>query len=567
MTPGPPFPGTVDGLLDLRAGDGSAGLIEVGTVGVGTVEGDATFGGRWTWREVVEAADRVGAWLRSLPGDGPFHVGVFMENTPAHLFTMFGAARAGAVVVGLNTTRRGAELARDVLHTDCRVVVTDGAGVGLLDAADLQGVPVVVVEDRTGLPAGAASDEPSVQRPWARPGPEDLFMLLFTSGSTGAPKAVRMTHGRAARMAEGSRWFSGDDVLYGAMPLFHGNALNAIVLPALATGATIALRRRFSASEFVPDCRRTGATFFSTVGRALSYVLATPPTAADRDHRVAYGLAPESSPADIRAVRERFGITCFTGYGSSENAIILTPVPGAPREALGRPQEGADVAVVDPDTGVECPRARFDADGRLVNAEEAIGEIVGRNLVDRFEGYYENPEADAERTRRGWYWSGDLGYVDEDGIFHFAGRSGDRLRVDSENFAAAPVERILGRFRPAVGVAVYAVPDERTADDQMMATIELAAGEDFDPDEFADFLAGQPDLSAHWAPRYVRVGALPVGATNKIDKRPLRVERWWTEDPVYWRPGRGEPYRRFTRADLAALEERFATHGRDPRRP
>ena len=180
MTPGPPFPGTVDGLLDLRAGDGSAGLIEVGTVGVGTagvgtvgvgtvgvgtVEGDATFGGRWTWREVVEAADRVGAWLRSLPGDGPFHGGVFMENTPAHLFTRVGAARAGAVVVGLTPTRRGAELARDVLHTDCRVVVTDGAGVGLLDAADLQGVPVVVVEDRTGLPAGAASDEPCRSRP------------------------------------------------------------------------------------------------------------------------------------------------------------------------------------------------------------------------------------------------------------------------------------------------------------------------------------------------------------------------------------------------------------------
>ncbi|MFZ4517731.1 MAG: AMP-binding protein [Microthrixaceae bacterium] len=553
--------GTVADLLELRAGDAASGLVEVGSEDGG--------GGLWTWGEVVTAADRVGLWLVSVPGDGPFHVGVFMENTPAHLFTMLGAARVGAAVVGLNTTRRGAELARDVLHTDCRVVVTDVAGALVLGGADLRGVPVVVVEARTGLPVGAtaaADDVPSAGTV-ARPVPEDLFMLLFTSGSTGAPKAVRMTHARAARMADGSRWFSGDDVLYGAMPLFHGNALNAIVLPALATGATIALRRRFSASEFIPDCGRTGATFFSTVGRALSYVLATPPTDTDRDHRVAYGLAPESSPADIRAFRERFGITCFTGYGSSENAIILTPVPGAPREALGRPQDGADVAVVDPDTGVECPRARFDADGRLVNAEEAIGEIVGRNLVDRFEGYYENPEADAERTRNGWYWSGDLGYVDEDGVFHFAGRTGDRLRVDSENFAAAPVERILGRFRPAVGVAVVAVPDERTADDQVMATIELAAGEDFDPEEFAAFLAAQPDLSAHWAPRYVRVGRLPVGATNKIDKRPLRADRWWTDDPVFWRPVRGEPYRRFTAEDLAALEERFATHGRDPRRP
>ncbi|MFM7063590.1 MAG: AMP-binding protein, partial [Actinomycetes bacterium] len=446
-------------------------------------------------------------------------------------------------------------------------VVTDRACESLLGGVDLGAVPVVVVDD-DGLPTAAPPAAVlSAARTAVPPVPADLFMLLFTSGSTGAPKAVRMTHGRAARMANGSAWFSADDVLYSAMPLFHGNAMNAIVLPALSTGATIALRRRFSASEFIPDCRRHGATFFSTVGRALSYVLATPASPADRDHRVAYGLAPESSPADIRAFRARFGIACFTGYGSSENAIILAPVPGTPREALGRPQEGADVAVVDPVTCEERAIARFDEQGRLLNADEAIGEIVGRNLVDRFEGSYADSAADAERTRNGWYWSGDLGYVDEHGVFFFAGRGGDRLRVDSENFAAAPVERILGRFPAASGVSVYAVPDERTADDQVMATIELAPGAAFDPSELDAFLAEQPDLSPHWVPRYVRVGALPVGATNKVDARPLREQRWWTDDPVYWRPHRSDPYRRFTTEDLDALLERFESHGRDPRRP
>ena len=543
-------PSTVAELLDLRAGDDSLGVADAD--------------GRWTWREAVAAGDAVAGWLGALPGEGPFHVGVLLENTPAHLFTIFGAARVGAAVVGLNTTRRGTELARDVVHTDCRVVITDHVCHELLDGVNLRGVPVVVV-DRCGMPV---TGSPTSGLFHAHPvTADDLFMLLFTSGSTGAPKAVRMTHGRAARMANASTWFSSDDVLYNAMPLFHGNAMNAIVLPGLSTGATIALRHRFSASEFVPDLRRFGATFFSTVGRALSYVLATPESADDRDHPTRWGLAPESSPADIRAFRHRFGITCVTGYGSSENAIILTPVPGMPKEALGRPQEGADVAVVDPVTGEERPRARFDDDDRLLNAEEAIGEIVGRNVSGRFEGYYANPEADAERTRNGWYWSGDLGYVDEDGVFFFAGRSGDWLRVDSENFAAAPVERILGRFPGAAGVAVYAVPDERTADDQVMATIELADGHEFDPDRFAEFLAEQTDLSAHWSPRYVRVGTLPVGATNKIDKRPLRAERWWTDDPVWWRAARGEPYRRFTRSDRGELLARFDEHGRDPRRP
>src|SRR6266545_7474981 len=102
----------------------------------------------------------------------------------------------------------------------------------------------------------------------------------------------------------------------------------------------------------------------------------------------------------------------------------MTPVPGSPA-ALGIPLEGIDAAVVDPATGAECPPARLDPGGRLLNADEAIGELVGRNVADRFEGYYRNPEADAERTRNGWYWSGDLAYRSDDGVFWFAGRVGE----------------------------------------------------------------------------------------------------------------------------------------------
>ena len=141
------------------------------------------------------------------------------------------------------------------------------------------------------------------------------------------------------------------------------------------------------------------------------------------------------------------------------------------------PAEGLDVAVIDPATDEECPRARFDADGKLVNADEAIGELVGRNALDRFEGYYNNDEATSARTRDGWYWSGDLAYRDEDGVFYFAGRNADWIRVDGENFAAAPGradDRSGSRASP--GVAVFGVPDDRTVDDQVMAAIELADG-------------------------------------------------------------------------------------------
>lgn len=375
-----------------------------------------------------------------------------------------------------------------------------------------------------------------------------------------------MSHGRAARMANASDWFAADDVLYCAMPLFHGNALNAIVFPALATGATIALRDRFSASQFIDDLRRYDATFFTSVGRALGYVLGTPPRPNDQDHSVKYGLAPESSPADIAEFRRRFGIFCVGGYGSSENAVVFVPGRGMPRDALGKPQEGIEAAVVNAETGERCPPATFDADGRLTNPDEATGEIVGLNVLDRFEGYYANPEANAARARNGWFWTGDLGYVDTEGYFYFAGRQGDWLRVDSENFATAPIERIIARFDPLAAVAVYAVPDERTADDQVMASLELAPGAEFDPSDFEAFLAAQRDLSPKWVPRYLRITDLPVGGTNKIDRRTLQKERWYTDDPLYWRPDR-DGYRPFDADDRRALEARFEQYGRSTSRP
>lgn len=532
-------------LIASRAEDDTSGLV------VGDQE--------WSWREVVVESDRWVAALSGLrPVKGPFHVGVLLGNVPEYVFAFFGAARSGAVIVGVNETRRGEELARDVRHTDCVVVLTDALHRPLLSGLDLGAATVIDIgstEWRDQLERAPRAVLPEVRS-------TDVLVLLFTSGSTGAPKAVKLSHGRAARVANANTWLTADDVLYCAMPLFHGNALNAIVFPAAATGATIALRERFSASSFMPDVRRYGATFFSTVGRALAYILATPASPLDREHRVKFALAPESSPRDMRAFKDRFGILCVAGYGSSENVIIMEPRPGLPKDALGVPQDGVDAAVVDPETGEERMPARFDADGRLVNGAESIGEIVGRNVVDRFEGYYNNPEAEAERTRNGWYWSGDLGYRDEAGVFYFAGRAGEWLRVDSENFSTAPVERIVGRFPGASGVAVYPVPDERTADDQIMLALELEAGVAFDADAFGRFLAEQPDLGTKWAPRYVRVTTLPVGATNKIDKRPLRAERWYTDDPLYWRPGPETTYRPFAADDLTALEARFREFGR-----
>jgi len=515
----------------------------------------------WSWGEVVqESAVRAAALDAALPSDGPRHVGVLLENVPEYVFVLGGAALAGVVVVGINPTRRGEELARDVRHTDCRLVLTDGRQAPLLDGLDI-GAPVLTVDGPEW--AALRDDHARAGLPPVLPGAEDLYLLLFTSGSTGAPKAVRVSQGRAARTAAASAVaFTSDDVLYCAMPLFHGNALLANLFPALVKGATVVLRPRFSASAFLPDVRRYRCTYFNYVGRALSYILAVPESPDDADNQLKWGLGSEASPRDIAEFRRRFGCYVVEGYGSSENAVVIQPVPGMPPDALGRPKEGLDVAVVDPATGEESPPARFGPDRRLLNPEEAVGEIVGRNALSLFEGYYDNPDAEAERRRNGWYWSGDLGYRDEDGIFYFAGRTADWLRVDGENFAAGPVERILGRFPGVAAVAVYAVPDPRTAD-QVMAAIELDAGLTFDPGAFAAFLAAQPDLGTKWAPRFVRiVSRLPQTATGKIDRKPLRTDRWVTTDPIWWRPPGADDYRPLTEDDIAGLRREFEEAGR-----
>ncbi|HZU79979.1 MAG TPA: AMP-binding protein, partial [Acidimicrobiales bacterium] len=490
----------------------------------------------WTWREVVGESARRARWLLEHRRPGPFHIGVLLENVPEYLFLLGGAALAGATVVGINPTRRGAELRRDVAHTDCQLVVTDAEQLGLLTQAEVE-EEVVLAEDPAylGALAGHRADLDGL----GDVAEDLLYLLLFTSGSTGAPKAVKVSQGRLAAagevMAKGSG-FGPADALYCSMPLFHGNALNACVVPAVASGAPLVLRRRFSASGFLPDVRRYGITYFNYVGRALSYILATPERPDDGDNTLKFGFGTDASPQDITAFKRRFHCPIVEGYGSSEGAISMSRVPGTPRGSLGVPPPGMDVVVVDPDTGTERPHAVFDDQGRLRNPEEAIGEIVSRDGATRFEGYYANEEAETERTRNGWYWSGDLGYRDEAGYFFFAGRTADWLRVDGENFAAAPVERILERFAGVRAAVVYAVPDPRTGD-QVMATLELADPGAFDAAAFAAFLAEQPDLGTKWAPRFVRLTeAVPVTGTGKVDKRPLRATRWETEETVWWRP-------------------------------
>ncbi|KFG03388.1 long-chain-fatty-acid--CoA ligase [Streptomyces scabiei] len=513
-----------------------------------------------THHEVAAGAAARAALLADLlPPTAEPHLGVLLDNTPEFPLWLSAAALAGAAVAGVNPTRRGPELARDILHTECRLLITEQAHLPLLDGLDLTGVRILVTDTRpyTELLAPYAGARPDP----TRAGPADRLLLYFTSGSTGAPKAALCSQGRlaAAGRALVDRFgIRRDDVHYVCMPLFHGNAVIADWAPALVAGAGIALRRRFSASGFLDDVRAYGATYFTYVGRAVSYVLATEPRPDDRDNPLRMGFGTEAGAVDAAAFEERFGVRLVEGYGSSEGGAAIQRTPGTPPGAIGRAAPGDDLAVVDPETRKECPPALLADDGRLLNGTEAIGELVNRG-PNPFEGYWRNPEADTARRHDGWYWTGDLFYRDPDGFLYFAGRTDDRLRVDSENLAAAVIENILARYEGAEAVAVYAVPDP-VAGDQVMATVAGA----FDPDGFAEFLVAQPDLGTKMTPRFVRVvPSMPVTATNKIQRATLRREGFRCADPVWWRPPGKWAYRKFSAVDLARLVAEYRARGRD----
>ncbi|MGW1007015.1 AMP-binding protein [Streptomyces sp. NPDC002520] len=542
---------TIADLLLDRVGDDRAGL--------------RTRERTWSWDEVVRESAARASLARSLRIEGPFHIGVLLDNVPEHIFWLGGAALGGAAVVGINSTRRGAFLEREVRHTECQLIITDRAGLALLDGLDV-GVDrdrFLLVDDpayakQVAAHAGEATRDPAVAA-------DTRMLLLFTSGTTGASKAAICSQGRLTALghANSAKYdIDRDDICYCPMPLFHGNALMALWAPALAAGACVALTPKFSASGFLPDVRYFGATFFTYVGKAISYILARPEQADDGDNRLTHAFGTEASPEDRAAFLRRFGCRLVEGYGSSEGAGMLRQAPDGPVGALGVPARDS-VRIVHPETRETCPPAVLDERGTVKNPEEAIGEIVDTEGATRFEGYYNNPAANAERVRHGWYWTGDLGYVDEAGYFYFAGRSGDWIRVDGENTSALLTERILRRHPAVLAAAVFGVPDSRSGD-QVMAAVEIPEGTGFEDLGLPEFLSRQEDLGTKGAPRFVRVShALPTTGSNKLRKKEMQLEGWSTDDPVYRWAGRGAPeYAVMGEDDKATLRTEFVANGR-----
>ena len=494
--------------------------------------------------------------------DGVLHVGVLLDNLPEYLFALGGAAMSRSVMVGLNHTRRDEHLWRDIEHTHIGLIITEQRHLPLLASIGGKLPPMLVIEDN--LPSALAAH--STDDPGIEPDVESRWALIFTSGTSSAPKAVVCTQRRM--LQTGVRMtiimdLRPDDIGYVCMPLFHSNALMVGWAPSIVVGASVALARRFSASGWLDDVRRYKATYFNYTGKPISYLVATPekPDDADNSLRVAFGN--EGSPEVIDTFARRFGVEVIDAFGATEGGIAVNRDEGVKAGSVGK--VGETVKVVDPE-GNELPLAQFGADGSLVNADACVGEIVNTAGGGPFEGYYNNAEATGAALRGGWYWSGDLGYVDDDGFLYFAGRTADWLRVDGENFPAGPIEAAIGRHPDVVLAAVYGVPDEQ-AGDQVMVAVQLRDGASFDPSAFADFIDSLPEIGPKWRPHYVRVvSEFPTTGTNKIVKRTLVRQKYrhdlCGDDDLYVRDRGAEVYRAHTNDDEGALRAALDRAGR-----
>ena len=523
-----------------------------------------------------------------------FHIGVLMQNYPEVTITLGACALTGATLSGINTGQKGPSLARDINFTDCMLLMTDnmylpeiqnvindlewiGPGDVLVNnirdkdkslSPGYIGLGDKLLEAETALGIKAFNSPPDIDTD-----PATNLMIIFTSGTTGAPKGIINSHRKLLNMSAGliaGMNFNSDDVAYGVMPHFHSNSIYLAYIPALLCAGGFAFRRKFSASGFLPDIKKFGATTFNYVGKPLAYVLAATEGLVDHDNRLRLALGNGASAVEQKKFMERFGLDWVNElFGSTEGGATVIRMPGDMDGSVGvMPPE---IKLIRED-GSETEPAEFDEDGLLTNYDLAVGEIVNTGGLGNFEGYYKNAEATEKKSKGGMFHTGDLAYYrlgEKDGqqvrFMYFVGRTGDWIRKDGENFLSEPIEAIINRYPPVFLSLIYGAPCHQS-DELVMASLKLKQGQEFDPQAFYDFLISQEDMNEKWRPDFVRIlTELPQTETVKINPRDLKrkfYNREAVSDPIFWREREDTTFKPFSLDDYQNLKTRFIEAGR-----
>jgi carnitine-CoA ligase len=449
------------------------------------------------------------------------------RTTPEYLLCWLALTSMGAVAVGVNPRSSEAELAGLIRQVSPRNVITDSglsatvAEASLLGAGPL-GADVRELDVRSIAPAdwanpGAMDAAYGVALPSPGPGPDDVAVLIPTSGTTGRSKLVMQTHRAYAMAGEGFPFWmqlTAGDTMMTTLPLFHVNAPAYSVMGSLACGASLALVDRFSASGFLDAARRFGATEFNAIGAMLEILMRQPerPGDADTPLRLCYtGPAPERERQ--LEMEERFGLRIVVGYAMSESPYGLIWARGTrPYGTLGSVRQHPYLGTVNE------ARVMADDGGRLLGPDET-GELQLRNPVI-MRGYWEMPEETAQvLLPDGWLRTGDLVTVNDDGTYTFVARVKEVIRRRGENLSPLEVEEVLESHPSVQECAVVGVPSE-LSEEEVKAFLVAVPGQELDFGALRAFAAER--LAAFKVPRYwQQLDDLPRTPTARVAKHKL----------------------------------------------
>ncbi|WP_185731638.1 AMP-binding protein [Burkholderia contaminans] len=483
---------------------------------------------KFTYREVDRITNRLANGLHARGIGRGSNVAVMMENCTEQLFLYFALGKLGAVAVPINTAARGDLLKYYLTLSDTSSIVVD---INLLDRIGEIRQDLPLLSSIIGTtPAGHAADAPVSDVPYVpfesiasdldtRPDTgakySDPAFIAFTSGTTGPSKAIIFS--QAAMLLTGLNYarsygYSSDDIYYICLPLFHASALRGAAYLSLMSEGSIALTRRFSVRRFWSDVRKAGATTFNLLGSMTNFLWSAPPSDDDRNHGVRFvRVAPV--PKFAREFEERFNVQFVSTYGLTDVGAPVAYTLDDPRSKLGscgKARQGWQVRIVD-DEDFELPRG-------------TVGEIVIRCDVPwhTSSGYYKMPQASLEMIRNGWYHTGDLGYLDEDGYLYFKDRCKDSMRRRGENISAWEVEQVIQQHPAVVDVAAYAVKSE-LSEDEVAVSVVLKDGHALLEADLIAFCATK--MAYYMVPRYVKYASeLPLNASQKIEKFKLRQQ-------------------------------------------
>jgi long-chain acyl-CoA synthetase len=466
-----------------------------------------------TYRAVDEASARVAGLLheRGLkPGD---RVGIMMPNVAEVPVVYYGVLRAGGVVVPMNPLLKEREVAYYLEDSGAGLLFAWHTFAGqALGGAERAKAGTIVV-DAAGFPdllASATPDDQVVDRD-----DEDTAVILYTSGTTGQPKGAELTHGNLISNTEVSRadiiQARPDDVIFGGLPLFHVFGQTVALNVAVASGACLTLLPRFDPAHALRIIAEHRVTVFEGVP-TMYVALLHQPDRADYDTSslrtcISGGAA---LPVEVlRGFEDAFGVPVLEGYGLSETSPVASfNLPGRERKpgSIGTPIRDVQMRVMDGE------------DHEVQQGE--VGEIVirGPNVM---KGYWQRPEATAEALLDGWFHTGDLARVDEDGYFYIVDRKKDMIIRGGYNVYPREIEEVLYEHPAVAEAAVIGVPHDSLGE-EVAAAVALKPGTTVTPEELRGYVKGQ--VAAYKYPRHLWiVDALPKGPTGKIQKRDIVV--------------------------------------------